>query len=75
MLLSLPENTFGYQYANWMSGYGYSANERPLAKYVADPEKAYIIQRYKEIHDSYHVLLNYNTSVAEELAVKWFEQM
>jgi ubiquinone biosynthesis protein COQ4 len=42
-------------------------------KYVQDLELAYIIQRYREIHDSLHVLLEYDVSVAEELAIKWYE--
>ena len=58
-----------------MSGYGYSADERPLVKHVPDLDLAYILQRYKEIHDANHVLLNYGTSVSEEIAVKWFEMI
>ena len=40
---------------------------------MPDIELAYILQRYKEVHDACHVLLNYNTSIEEEIAVKWFE--
>lgn len=58
-----------------MSGYGYSADERPIVKHVPDLDLAYILQRYKEVHDANHVLLNYGTSVSEEIAVKWFEMM
>ena len=36
-------------------------------------EHAYILQRYKEVHDFVHVLLGYSTTVAEEVAIKWFE--
>ena len=31
------------------------------------------MQRYREIHDTLHVLLGYNVSVSEEIAVKWYE--
>ena len=58
-----------------MRGLGYSAKERPLVKYVQNIEHAYIMQRYRETHDMYHVLLGYGTSVEEELAVKWFEMV
>ena len=58
-----------------MRGLGYSAKERPLVKYVQNIEHAYIMQRYREIHDCTHVLLGYGTSVEEELAVKWFEMV
>ena len=56
-----------------MSFHQYSADERPKVKYVGNVQHAYIIQRYKETHDCMHVLLGYNTTVAEEVAVKWFE--
>ena len=72
-LLNLDEDTFGHQYAAWMKGYGYSADERPLVKYVANVEHAYIMQRYREMHDTVHVLLGYGTTVEEEIAIKWFE--
>ena len=66
-------NTFGFQYATWMQKHEFSSDERPLVKYVQDIELAYILQRYREIHDTLHVLLGYDVSVAEELAVKWYE--
>ena len=72
-LLTLPDNTFGHEYAFFMTSHGYTSDERPLVKYVPDLEHAYILQRYKEVHDMAHVLLGYGTSVAEEIAVKWFE--
>ena len=72
-LLTLPTGTFGHEYASWMSAHGYSSAERPLVKYVPNLEHAYILQRYKEVHDVAHVLLGYGTTVTEEIAVKWFE--
>ena len=74
-MLEMSEDTFGHQYAKWMQGYGYSADERPVAKHVDDIELAYVLQRYKEVHDTLHVLLGYGTSVEEEIAVKWFEML
>ena len=58
-----------------MSSHGFTSDERPVVKYVADLEHAYILQRYKEVHDMAHVLLGYGTSVTEEIAVKWFEMI
>ena len=46
---------------------------RPVSKYVPDLQLAYILQRYKETHDMLHTLLGLDISVAEEIAVKWFE--
>lgn len=74
-LLALPEGTFGHEYAFFMSSHGYTSAERPLVKYVPDFEHAYILQRYKEVHDSTHVLLGYGTTVTDEIAVKWFEMV
>ena len=42
-LLALPENTFGHQYANWMTKMDFSSDERPVTKYVPDLELAYIM--------------------------------
>ena len=51
----------------------FSPDERPVSKYIQDLELAYVMQRYREVHDTIHVLLGYNVSVSEELAVKWYE--
>jgi len=74
-MLTLPEGTFGHEYAFFMTSHGYTSDERPIVKYVPDLEHAYILQRYKEVHDMAHVLLVYGTSVSEEIAVKWFEMI
>ena len=42
-------------------------------RFIDDEEKAFVFQRYKEIHDFWHVLVGLNTSVMEEIAVKHFE--
>jgi ubiquinone biosynthesis protein COQ4 len=74
-LLALPENTFGHQYALWMSRFAFTPEDRTPCRYVPDLELAYIMQRYRETHDVIHVLLNYDVTVAEELAVKWYEMI
>jgi ubiquinone biosynthesis protein COQ4 len=72
-LKKLPVNSLGYQYFKYMEINKFSPDERPLVKYIPDLELAYLLQRYKETHDFYHVLLNYGRTVVEEIAVKWFE--
>ena len=42
-LLTLPQGTFGHEYAFWMSSHGYTSDERPLVKYVPNLEHAYIL--------------------------------
>jgi len=49
---------------------------RPIVKHIPDFDSAYVYQRYKEIHDFIHVIFfNYDVSVKEELALKWFEMV
>ena len=40
---------------------GYSPNERAEVKYVDDSELAYVMQRYRELHDFLHTLLEMPT--------------
>lgn len=41
--------------------------------YIADPELAYVMQRYRECHDFYHAVCGLPVSVTYELALKFFE--
>jgi len=70
---SLPSNTFGYTYANFMVSRGFSPDERPAVKYVEDAELAYVMQRYRECHDLFHVILGAHTNMIGEISVKWVE--
>ena len=45
-----------------------------LCRFVSDPELAYVLQRYREIHDLLHVLTGMPTSVMGELGQKVREQ-
>ena len=74
-LFSLPTTTLGYHYYTFIQGHHFTPDERPKSKYIPDMELAYVNQRYKETHDFYHVLLGYDISVVEEIAVKWFEAL
>eukprot|EP00455_Lapot_gusevi_P002441 TRINITY_DN10977_c0_g1_i1.p1 TRINITY_DN10977_c0_g1~~TRINITY_DN10977_c0_g1_i1.p1 ORF type:complete len:276 (-),score=21.37 TRINITY_DN10977_c0_g1_i1:19-801(-) len=72
-LLQLPQDTFGYQYAKFMSAQGFSPDDRAEVRFLDDPDLAYVLQRYRECHDLWHVLCGLPTSVLGELAQKWFE--
>jgi len=72
-LSSLPENTFGYAYAKFLKERGFSPDERPDVHYVDDPELAYVMLRYRECHDLFHVILDAHTNMLGEIAVKWVE--
>ncbi|KAF3821044.1 hypothetical protein GH733_011197 [Mirounga leonina] len=48
-------------------------NTRAPARFVDDEELAYVIQRYREVHDMLHTLLGMPTNILGEIVVKWFE--
>ena len=72
-LLTLPENTFGFHYSNFMKSNGISPDTRDPVKFVDDPDLAYVIRRYRETHDLVHCLLNMRTHMLGEVTVKWVE--
>ena len=74
-LKTFDKDTLGYKYSIFISKHYFSPDQRPKVRYIPDLELAYIAQRYKEIHDFFHVLLDYDISVVEELAIKWFEAL
>jgi ubiquinone biosynthesis protein COQ4 len=45
---------------------------RPAVRFVDDPELAYVMQRYREVHDFWHVLTGVPTTVLGEIALKWY---
>jgi ubiquinone biosynthesis protein COQ4 len=42
-------------------------------RFIDNPELAYVMQRYRECHDFYHVITGFPVSVGAEIVVKWFE--
>lgn len=46
---------------------------RQPVHFVDNVELAYVIQRYREIHDLTHTLLGMPTNMLGEVAVKWVE--
>lgn len=72
-LKNLPDNTFGKSYIEYMNRNDYVADKRPISQKIVDLELAYIFQRYKEAHDILHSIFNLNSSVYDELVLKWFE--
>jgi ubiquinone biosynthesis protein COQ4 len=74
-LSALPAGTFGRSYADYLAVHGFSPNERHEVRLVADPELRYVIQRYREVHDFWHVLSGLPPTVVGETAVKWLEMV
>jgi len=72
-LRSLPENTVGRAYADWLDREGVTPDTRNSVKYIDDEECAYVMQRYRESHDFYHALTGLPVMVEGEVALKAFE--
>ena len=60
-------------YAKYMDAHGFEAEERPEVVHVKDEELAYVMQRYREVHDFWHVLVDLPPTVAGEVGLKWLE--
>jgi ubiquinone biosynthesis protein COQ4 len=75
VIAAYPPNTLGGAYHKFLSTYGYEYDQRPRVRHTQDEEIAYIFQRYKEIHDFYHVCLQLGVTLYDELNVKFFESV
>ncbi|NWI15872.1 COQ4 protein, partial [Crypturellus soui] len=72
-LRRLPDGTLGREYLRFLEDNKVSPDTRMPAKFVDDEELAYVIQRYREVHDLMHTLLGMPTNMLGEVVVKWFE--
>nr|XP_054770498.1 ubiquinone biosynthesis protein COQ4 homolog, mitochondrial-like [Lytechinus pictus] len=72
-LAQLPDQTFGKIYHDFMTKNKISADTRDPVRFVDDPDWAYVLQRYREVHDFYHTLLDMPTNYMGEVVIKWFE--
>eukprot|EP01117_Protostelium_nocturnum_P017399 TRINITY_DN7085_c1_g1_i1.p1 TRINITY_DN7085_c1_g1~~TRINITY_DN7085_c1_g1_i1.p1 ORF type:complete len:268 (+),score=106.84 TRINITY_DN7085_c1_g1_i1:136-939(+) len=74
-LRTLSEDTFGGSYIRWMDERGFSPDSRSPVHFVDNEEEAYVLRRYREVHDFWHVLSGLGTTVQTEIALKWFEMI
>ncbi|KAH9105692.1 hypothetical protein LEN26_014689 [Aphanomyces euteiches] len=72
-LRSLPADTFGYAYTQYMDAHGFEADGRAEVRFVDDPELAYVMQRYRESHDFFHTLFGLPPSEFAEIILKYVE--
>lgn len=72
-MASLPEGSFGREYLSFLEDNDVTPDSRADVKFVDDEELAYVMQRYREVHDFLHTLLGMPTNMLGEVAVKWFE--
>ena len=64
---------FGGEYVIVIIVQKISADTRDPVRFVDDPDLAYVLQRYREVHDFYHTLLDMPTNFMGEVVIKWFE--
>lgn len=72
-LASLPDGTFGKEYARFLENLKTSPDNRPPVKFIDDEDLLYVMQRYRETHDFTHVILQQKTNMLGEVTVKYFE--
>nr|XP_057913273.1 ubiquinone biosynthesis protein COQ4 homolog, mitochondrial [Doryrhamphus excisus] len=72
-MASLPEGSFGREYLRFLEDNSVTPDSRADVKFVDNEELAYVMQRYREVHDLLHTLLGMPTNMLGEVAVKWFE--
>lgn len=52
-----------------------SPDDRLAVQFVDDIELAYVMQRYREVHDIFHAMLLMPTTMLGEVSVKWVEAL
>uniref|UniRef100_UPI0037E9857F ubiquinone biosynthesis protein COQ4 homolog, mitochondrial isoform X2 n=1 Tax=Semicossyphus pulcher TaxID=241346 RepID=UPI0037E9857F len=72
-MASLPDGSFGREYVRFLEDNRVTPDSRADVKFVDNEELAYVMQRYREVHDLLHTLLGMPTNMMGEVAVKWFE--
>eukprot|EP00920_Eleutheroschizon_duboscqi_P019868 GHVT01047625.1.p1 GENE.GHVT01047625.1~~GHVT01047625.1.p1 ORF type:complete len:354 (-),score=26.44 GHVT01047625.1:1666-2727(-) len=72
-LRRLPAGTLGRAYVHFLDAYKFRPDEREPVHFVDDEELAYIMTRYRQLHDFLHVLYGLGVAIECELALKVVE--
>ncbi|XP_057652149.1 ubiquinone biosynthesis protein COQ4 homolog, mitochondrial [Diorhabda carinulata] len=72
-LAQLPDGTIGKTYSNFLNENKVTPDSRLPVQFIDDPELAYVVQRYREVHDLIHTVLQMRTNMLGEVTVKWVE--
>ena len=67
--------SFGAAYATFLKTHDFDPTERTPVRFLSDPELSYVMTRYRQCHDYFHVLTGLPPTVLGELALKWLELM
>lgn len=77
VLMCMPEGSLGKEYARFMEARGFEIGGRGRTEVrrtlVTNQDEAWVLQRYRDVHDLWHVLCDVPTSLLGEIALKWFE--
>ncbi|KAJ7378116.1 Ubiquinone biosynthesis protein [Desmophyllum pertusum] len=74
-LRQLPDGLFGREYVRGLDTNRITPDSRDEVKFIDDKDLAYVMQRYREVHDFVHTLAGLSVSVPHEIAVKWYEMI
>ncbi|XP_023289693.1 ubiquinone biosynthesis protein COQ4 homolog, mitochondrial isoform X1 [Orussus abietinus] len=74
-LKSLPPDTLGKTYSEFLEVNGVTPDSRAPVKFIDDVDLAYVMQRYREVHDIFHAVLQMPTTMLGEVTVKWVEAL
>lgn len=59
----LPPETFGRTYYDFLQSNQVTPDSRLQVRFIQDPELAYVMQRYREIHDLIHTVTGQPTNM------------
>ena len=65
--------SFGAAYATFLQTHKFDPNERDSVRFISDPKLSYVMTRYRQCHDYWHVLTGLPPTVLGELGLKWLE--
>ncbi|KYN06613.1 UDP-sugar transporter UST74c [Cyphomyrmex costatus] len=74
-LRDLPPGTVGRTYRDFLDDNNVSPDDRSAVQFVDDIELAYVMQRYREVHDILHAMLLMPTTMLGEVSIKWVEAL
>jgi ubiquinone biosynthesis protein COQ4 len=69
----LSSETFGNSYYRFLKNHNITSDSRVEVQYIDDPELAYVMTRYRQVHDFWHTLTQLPTNVEAEVGLKLFE--
>jgi ubiquinone biosynthesis protein COQ4 len=72
-LATKPVGSFGRAYHTFLETHGFDPDDRTEVRFVDDDQLAYVMMRYRETHDLWHVLFGLPPTVLGEVALKCIE--